>query len=147
MTNIREQETLAKLQENAPTSSQSLPLNQNLSQPQENTEGVTIAPPPIEVLQKNDFPMTSPEPDVIGAMLPPAQPPLQPPPIQVPTTLEEDVNPDTSMSHDHPDAPLRRSSRSRKPVNCLTSSKLGDLMNSSITSALTTITSYFSTDD
>ena len=51
------------------------------------------------------------------------------------------------LSHDHPDAPLRRSSRRRKSVDRLTSSKLGELMSESLTSALTIITSYFLTTD
>jgi hypothetical protein len=51
------------------------------------------------------------------------------------------------LPHDHPDAPLRRSTRRRKSVDRLTSSKLGELMSESLTSALTIITSYFSSSD
>lgn len=87
--------------------------------------------------------MTLSAPDVIGKVLPQAQPP----PVQAPRSTEGDINPDMSMSHDHPDAPLRCSSCNRRPIDHLTSSKLGDIMNSSITSALTTITSFFTSDE
>lgn len=51
------------------------------------------------------------------------------------------------LPYDHPLAPLRRSTRSRKSVDRLTSSKLGDLMSESLTSALGIITSFFSAPD
>ena len=94
-----------------------------------------------------DFSMADPEPESISNDLPPAQPPPQPSPIEVPSPREGANSPAISMSHDHPDAPLRRSSRHTKPIERLTSSKLGDLFNSSLTSALTILTSYFTSND
>jgi hypothetical protein len=120
------------------------------SQSQENLEGVMASPPLadaplVDALQRNDFPVTPSAPDVIGEVPPPAQPP--PVPVPAPISLEGDTSLDTSMGHDHPDAPLRRSSRNRRSIDRLTSSKLGELVNTSITSALLTITSYFTSEE
>ena len=142
MSDMPDHKTLADIQESVTNTSKSLAPIQQLTQPPENSEG-DAASSHKEAPQNNDFSMADPEPESVSNNLPPAQPP----PVEAPQTIEGDSSPNSSMSHDHPDAPLRRSSRNKKPIERLTSSKLGDLMNSSLTSALTVITSYFTSNE
>jgi hypothetical protein len=58
--------------------------------------------------------------------------------------VDEETSPHTSNTDDNSRAQVRRSSRVRKRVDRLTSSKLGNLMNESLIGALGCIISYFS---
>jgi hypothetical protein len=107
------------------------------SQLRDNPEGVQA--PPITAPQEfEDF--HTPDLEI----------PSEPPPTQTPEGESSPIErerltegDDQVLDHDHPDAPLRWSGRTRKAVDRLTSAKLGDLMSESLISALSIVTSYF----
>jgi hypothetical protein len=149
MTMDKDEETLEDIQNNVldltppqlqPAVTNTPADSTGASQIRDNPEGVQA--PPITAPQEfDDFHAPDLE---IPSEPPPSQTPegASPPVERVGSTEGDTVN-DSVLDHDHPDAPLRRSGRTRKAVDRLTSAKLGDLMSESLISALSIVTSYF----